>query len=310
MNETLAGPAFGTLWLAIDHSSPHSWLVPLTVGMPMTGVRRCGGRGPVISPKNPVIGFCTQRNVRKSVFRRNRPTLAVDCVARTTRMWGSSQSPSKFRMSLAFVTFSAATFPRGPDGVWTGTLVYSIVYNNERSQTASAFSEGVWQNHLRAVTRVYGEPATHAAPPRAPPPPPPRESILKDRLSNRILTKSFGVNVGSSLWPIKRKLSHGDSKQQIEYQPAGSYQSGDLNSRSPPPKPAPRDIPSMSKYLAICWRECTRVEKWNEVILSLWVVNQERNDAGPRGGLRCLCGRKVYKYIYFRLSLEEYTGNQ
>lgn len=64
------------------------------------------------------------------------------CMARTTRMWGNSQSPPKLKMSLAFVTFPAAPFPRGPNGMWTRMFVYSTVYNNKSLQTAQFSQKG------------------------------------------------------------------------------------------------------------------------------------------------------------------------
>lgn len=52
------------------------------------------------------------------------------------------------------------------------------------------------------------------------------------------------------------------------------------------------------------------MEKQNEEILSLW-VKQEKNDTEPRGDSAVCVGEKfVNIYIYIRLPLEEYTGNQ
>lgn len=63
-------------------------------------------------------------------------------VARTTRMRGKSQLPSTLNVSLAFATFPAAPFPRGPNGMWARMFVYSTVYNNKSLQTAQSSQKG------------------------------------------------------------------------------------------------------------------------------------------------------------------------
>lgn len=65
----------------------------------------------MISPKNPVIGLCAQRNVRKSVFRWSRPTRGCRLCGKDHPYVGQLTVAFKIQNELGLCSFSCSYVP-------------------------------------------------------------------------------------------------------------------------------------------------------------------------------------------------------
>lgn len=117
------------------------WLLP-EVRTPV--IESGGGRGAKRVSQEPCDRLLCPKNFKRvSVQMERVHTWPVAVWARTTRMRGQLTVAFNIKNELGLWNFvTAATFPRGPDGMWTGTLVCSPVYNNKSLQTAEPSQKG------------------------------------------------------------------------------------------------------------------------------------------------------------------------